>query len=203
MKAPVRKLMLMLATLALGALWAPMASAVCANPFLKAHVSKQSWDGLRGMSPNLLLTSEDGPGMVGLWHVAFIAEGNGPGLPPDGTQVDSALSEWHSDGTEETLDSRPPATGDVCYGVWKEVGERCYKLNHFGIAFDPTSDPNTPLGYAHIPQEIILSRDGKTFTGTFTIDQYDSTGKLLVEIKGNLVGTRVTLSTSVADLIGS
>jgi len=198
----LRKLMPALAALALGALWAPVTYAACANPFIKAHVSQQSWDA-RGMAPSLRLVSEGGPTMVGLWHELFIAEGNGPGLPPDGTQVDNALSEWHSDGTEATLDSRPPATGDVCMGVWREAGERHYVLNHFGIAFDPTVDPNTPQGFANIRQEITLSRDGQTFTGWFTIDQYDAKGNLLVEIKGNLVGTRITLSTTVADLLGS
>jgi hypothetical protein len=201
----------MLAVLVLGALCAPMASAVCANPFLKAHVAKQAWDGQAGIAaqnlrpfPEIGPSLEYGPTIVGLWHLSFIAEGNtAAGLPPDGTMVDSGLTEWHSDGTEITLDSRSPATGDVCLGVWKQIGERHYQLNHFGIAFDPTTDPNTPLGYAHIPQDITLSRDGRTFTGTFTIDQYDATGNLLVEIKGNLVGTRVTLSTTVGDLLGS
>jgi hypothetical protein len=138
-----------------------------------------------------------------MWHVAFIAEGNAPPLPPDGVQIDSTLSQWHSDGTEVTLSSRPPATGDVCLGVWKEVGERHYKLNHYGIAFDPSVDPNTPRGFDNIRQDVTVSRDGKTFTGTFTIDQYDSTGNLLDEIKGDLVGTRITLSTTVSDLLGS
>jgi len=204
MNAPVRKLMLVLTTIAVGAFGVPMASAACANPFIKAHLAHQSWNGQVGVVPHLLLASEHDPSMVGMWHVSFIAEGNtAAGLPPDGTQVDNALSQWHVDGTEETLDSRPPATGDVCLGVWKQRGERHYVLNHFGIAFDPTVDPNTPLGYANIRQDIILSRDGKTFTGTFSIDQYDATGNLLVEIKGDLVGTRVTLSTTVGDLLGS
>ena len=210
MNALVRKLMLTMAALALGALWVPMASAVCANPFLKAHVAKQAWDGQAGVAVPAFRPAEPGvgpeygPSMVGLWHITFIAEGNtAAGLPPDGTVVDSGLTEWHSDGTEVTLDTRPPQTGDVCLGVWKQVGDRHYLLNHFGIAFDPTTDPNTPLGYAHIPQDITISRDGKSFTGTFTIDQYDASGNLLVEIKGNLVGTRVTLSTTVGDLLGS
>ncbi|HVT98008.1 MAG TPA: hypothetical protein VHE33_10915 [Acidobacteriaceae bacterium] len=206
MNARVRKLMLMMGAVAVGALWVPMASAVCANPFLKAHVAKQAWDGQVGGAAQLLMASDHDhdAGIVGLWHVAFIAEGNtGAGLPPDGAQVDSGLTMWHSDGTEETLDSRPPATGDVCYGVWKQVGERHYLLNHFGIAFDPSTDPNTPLGYAHIPQDVVVSRDGRTFTGTFVIDQYDATGNLLIEIKGKLVGTRITLGTTVGDLVGS
>jgi hypothetical protein len=197
-------MMLFLAPIAFGALWVPMASATCANPLLKARLAQQSWEGPAGLAPQLLLAADHGPSLVGLWHVLFIAERNtAAGLPPDGTQVDSALTEVHTDGTELTLDSRPPATGDVCLGVWKEVGERHYRINHFGIGFDPATNPNAPLGYAHIPQDIILSRDGKTFTGRFVIDQYDATGNLLVEIKGDLVGTRVTLSTTEGDLLGN
>jgi hypothetical protein len=204
MKIPVRKLMVVLTSIAAGALWVPTASAVCANPTIGAHLKPQAWERFGGVPANLLRTAEDeGPTMVGMWHVEFIADGNGPGLPPDGTVVDNGLSTWHSDGTEETLDSRPPQTGDVCLGVWTQDGVRHYKLNHFGIAFDPATNPNAPLGYAHIPQDIILSADGKTFTGTFTLTQYDSTGNVLVQIKGNLVGTRVTLSTTVANLLGS
>jgi hypothetical protein len=66
--------------------------------------------------------------MVGMWHVLFIAQGNeGAGLPPDGVPVDNALSTWHSDGTEATVSSCAPATGDVCLGVWQKVGRRHYK----------------------------------------------------------------------------
>jgi hypothetical protein len=203
MNAWVRKVMVILPAVALGGLWAPMASAVCANPYLKAHVAQQSWEVWPGAPSSLLLASDHEPAIVGLWHVQFVAEGNtGAGLPPDGTVVDSGLSQWHADGTELTLDSRPPVTGDVCLGTWKQVGERHFMLNHFGIAFDPAADPNTPLGYAHIPQDIIVSRDGRRFTGAFVIDQYDATGNLLVEIKGKLIGTRVTLTTTVGDLIG-
>jgi hypothetical protein len=205
MKVPVRKVMLVMGTLALGAIWVPVASAACANPLIGARLKPQAWDGRSETAPNLLRTSEDGggPSMVGLWHVLFIAEGNGPGLPPDGTTVDNGLSEWHSDGTEETLDSRPPATGDVCLGVWAQDGERHYKLNHFGIGFNPSVDPNNPMGYARIQQDIILNPDGKTFTGTFSITQYDASGNVVVQIKGDLLGTRVTLSTTVANLLGS
>lgn len=205
MKLPMMsRLVPTLALLALGTFGVQSAYAGCANPVTGAHLLHQSWRPGAGAAPNLSLVSLPSPTMVGLWHVVFIAEGNtGPGLPPDGAQVDNALSAWHADGNEETLSSRPPATGDVCLGTWRQIGERQFALNHFGIAFDPAVDPNTPLGFANIRQNIILSRDGKTFTGYFRIDQYDAKGDLLVEIKGNLVGTRISLSTSVADLLGS
>jgi len=193
--------MLILAILTLGALATPRAFAGCANPFNNAHVLPQAWHGPAGAAHEFF-ASEQGPTIVGMWHVRFIAEGNGPDLPPDGAQVDNAFSLWHSDGTEETLSSRPPATGDVCFGVWQELGERQYILNHYGIAFDPTVDPNTPQGFANIRENITISRDGKSFTGTFSISQYDSSGNLLVEIKGNLIGSRVTITTTEADLVG-
>ncbi|KAA6457293.1 hypothetical protein DYQ86_23505 [Acidobacteria bacterium AB60] len=205
MKTLTRRLTVVLAAISLGAIWVPAAFASCANPTNEAHVAPQAWSGRGELAPSLLLASEEGggPTMVGLWHVAFIAEGNGPGLPPDGVQVDNALSAWHSDGTEETVSSRAPSTGDVCMGVWKQVGDRHYKLNHFGISFDPTVDPNTPQGFADIRMDITLSPDGSVFTGTFTLQQYDNSGNLLVEIKGDLVGQRVTLGTTVANLLGS
>jgi len=197
-----RNLILTVAVFAFGAIWAPIASAECGNPLNdKGHLSRQSWHGPEIPSANLLLASDRGPSMVGMWHVVFIAEGNGPGLPPDGTQVDSTLAQWHRDGTEITLASRPPQTGDVCLGVWEEVGPRHFHLNHFGIAFDPSVDPNTPQGFANIHQDIHLHPDGKSFKGAFIIDQYDATGNLLVEIKGDLIGTRVTQSTTVSDLL--
>ena len=203
MNAPVKKALLFAASLALVAVWVPKASAGCANPLNQAgHLSPQSWDGSAVSRSMLQVDFEQGPTMVGLWHVVFIAEGNNnPNLPPDGAQVDNALSNWHVDGTEETLSSRAPATGNVCLGVWTQTNQLHYKLNHFGIAYDPAVDPDTPLGFANIRQDILLSRDGKTFTGKFSIDQYDAAGNLLVEIKGKLVGTRITSSTTVGDLL--
>ena len=204
MNTAVRKLILTFTTLAMGVLFVPLALADCANPMNdKGHLSRQSWQGQEIPSSNLLLVSDHGPTMIGMWHVRFIAEGNGPGLPPDGTQVDNAMSHWHVDGTEVTVSSRPPQTGDVCLGVWREVGPRHYELNHFGISFDPSTDPNTPQGFANIRQNIFLNPDGRTFKGRFVFDQYDATGGLLFEIKGNLIGTRITLSTRVPDLVSN
>ena len=208
MKKVLKTLMVVLATVAFGAVLVPQASAGCGNPFQgtgKARISPQSWDeqGDFGGASLLLASDHDSDvSMVGMWHVLFIAKGNeGAGLPPDGVPVDNALSTWHSDGTEATVSSRTPATGDVCLGVWQKSGGRHYKLNHFGISFDPATDPNNPLGFANIRQDIVLSHDGKTFAGTFVIQQYDQTGNLLVEIKGLLSGTRVGLKTSVSDLL--
>ncbi len=190
------------------AVMVPMASAGCADPFQgkgSTHLSPQSWNGeVDSGRASLLRVSDrdnDDP-MVGMWHVSFVAKGNiGPGLPPDGVLVDNALSQWHSDGTEITSSSRNPTTGSICLGVWKRVGFRHYRLNHFGISWDPSTDPNNPQGFANIRQDLYLGFDGRAFRGTFSIEQFDQAGNLLVGIKGQLIGTRVDLNTSVGDLL--
>jgi hypothetical protein len=208
MKAIFKQVTIALGIVLFVAVVVPMASAGCADPSQgkgSTHISPQSWNGEVDFGRALLLRvsdSDDDDSMVGMWHVTFIAKGNvGPGLPPDGVPVDNALSQWHSDGTEITSSSRNPATGSICLGVWKKVGHRHYRLNHFGISWDPSTDPNNPQGFANSRQDVYLGFDGKAFRGTFSIDQFDQAGNLLVEIKGLLIGTRVNINTSVGDLL--
>lgn len=137
-------------------------------------------------------------GIVGMWQVTFTAEGN-PGGPPDGTVIDNAFAQWHSDGTEIMNSSRNPATQSFCLGVWKRVGAHHYKLNHFGISWDP-SIPDHPLGPANIREDVTLSSDGKTFSGTFTIDQYDDSKNLLAHLAGQVQGRRITVDTTGGSL---
>jgi len=136
--------------------------------------------------------------IVGMWKVTFTAQGNN-GAPPDGVVLDEAFVQWHSDGTEIMNSSRNPATQSFCLGVWQRVGPREYKLNHFAISWDPAV-PDHPLGPANIREDVTLSHDGKTFWGTFTIDQYDDSKNLLVHLTGQLKGTRITVSTPISSL---
>src|SRR5262245_35093948 len=71
-----------------------------------------------GVSASLRPASDDvADPIVGMWKVAFIAEGNtGPGLPPDGVVIDNAFAQWHADGTEVMNSSRNPATQSFCLG---------------------------------------------------------------------------------------
>jgi hypothetical protein len=201
MKTVLRSLMVVLGTVAFGTLLVPMASAGCADPFQGkgAHVSPQSWNGQTYFGPASLLQASDhdfDDPIVGMWQVKFIAKGNiGPGLPPDGAVIDNAYAQWHNDGTEIMNSSRPPITQSFCLGVWERVGFRHYMLNHFAISWDPATDSNNPQGPANIREDVILGRDGKTFRGTFTIDQYDQSGDLLVEIRGLLSAIRITPDT--------
>jgi hypothetical protein len=130
-----------------------------------------------------------------------INSGLPPGALPKGALADSGYSEWHSDGTE-ILNSggRAPVTITFCLAVWEKQGPREYNLNHFVIAWDPKpvlpDSPNgTILGPANIKELVTLAPDGQSYTGTFSIDQYDEAGHHLVHIEGKITGTRITVNT--------
>lgn len=153
-----------------------------------ASFHQQSWRGSQFSPASLLLVADAGDPIVGLWKVTFTSEST-TGIP-DGTVIDSAFAQWHSDGTEIMNSSRPPVTQSFCLGVWKKVGGLHYKLNHFAKSFDPNSNP---VGPANIRENVVLSPTGKSFAGTFTIDQYDQAGNTLIHITGKLTGTRITV----------
>lgn len=137
--------------------------------------------------------------IVGFWRVKFLSEGNeGNYGIPDGTVLDAAYSQWHSDGTEIMNSSRPPATQSFCLGVWKKTGRSTYKLNHFAISWDPNG---SLIGPANIREEVTLGSDHDSFGGTFTIDQYDQAGNSLVHLVGQIEAKRITTDTSVSDLL--
>lgn len=145
----------------------------------------------------------DPPGqepIVGFWKTTFTAEGNGSQGPPDGTVVDWGFQQWHSDGTEiHNTAVRPPSTGDFCLGTWEVAGPLQYKLNHFTTAW--TSDGSAFLGVGNIHETVTLSADHNSFTGTFTIDQYNTGGNLLVHIAGKVLGIRINGNTTITDVL--
>jgi len=131
----------------------------------------------------------DTAAIVGLWKFKFVSEGN-PGIQ-DGTVLDNGFAAWHSDGTEITNSGmRPPPSGNFCMGVWKQIGDSSYKLNHYGLSWDPTG--TTFVGPANIRQRVAVGHDGNTYSGKFTIDQFDTNGNLLVHLTGNVAAKRVT-----------
>lgn len=179
------------------------ASAACGDFKGGASIHKQSGTGLfpSGM---LLLASDDAEPIVGMWHVTFTAEGNNPG-PPDDTPIDNALVTVHSDGTEIMNSARPAQDGQFCTGIWKKTGRLKYKVNHFAWGSNDTTNApggiGNPSGPTRIQETIILSPDGKSFTGNFTLDAYDASGHQAVHIVGAMSGTRITTDTTVEDLL--
>jgi len=180
--------------------FSPRVNAECGdlsrfNPSALLH--PQSWQGMEFGRASLLQVDASGDPIVGFWQVTLTAKGNNPG-PPDGTVLDKGFSQWHSDGTEILNSSRPPVTQSFCLGVWKKLASGKYKLNHFPISWDPNSNL---VGIANIREEVTLSADGNTFTGTFTLDQYDQAGNKLVHLIGTVNGTRITVDTPASSVL--
>lgn len=151
----------------------------------------------------------DGPSIVGMWHVSFIAETADPATAPPGSMIDNALVVWHSDGTEIMNSMRPPQDGNFCLGVWERVGPRTYKLNHipwFSKQF-PTGpdDEGTTIGPSvgptQITEEVTLSPDGQHYSGTFTLVAYSTTNAIIQTFTGKVSATRVTVSTKEPSLM--
>jgi hypothetical protein len=214
MKKTFKRVAVPLFMVLIGTILTAKASADCGF-YLSGHkagavVSPQSWRGAEFGSASLLFVSEhhsDDDSIVGFWKVTFTAEGNGKEGPPDDTVIDSAYVQWHRDGTEIMNSGRPPQNGDICLGVWEKTGRSRYKLNHFanGNVIDPTNPTaiGPPGGPTQIVEDVVLSRDGKHYAGTFVLDAYDTPSngnKLLAHIIGVITATRITVDTPVTSV---
>ncbi len=195
--------------LALTVMTVPNALAKCGAPAKTAHPA--AWDVLSQPAQLTTAAFEENyhPGgepmdpIVGMWHVTFTAEGNKEG-PPDNTPIDNTLVVWHADKTEIMNSGRPPQDGNFCLGVWEPLGGCKYKLNHIAwLSNDTTNAPEgigLPQGPTQFAQEITLSADGKSYTGTFTLTAYNTSFKAVQTIVGVVKGTRVTTSTTIEEL---
>ena len=144
--------------------------------------------------------------IVGLWKVSFISDGIPPNPVPEGATVDFGTVQWHDDGTELMVSGgRAPSEGDVCMGVWEEIGPFTYKLKHIGLGWvsedtppsmgGPGPSPAQFLGPGIISEVVTLNKSRDSYQGAFTIDQYNADeSKLLVHISGTVTGTRVTVN---------
>ena len=131
--------------------------------------------------------------------MTFTAEGNGPNGPPDGAPIDAALVVWHDDGTEIMNSGRPAQDGNFCMGIWKKTTYTTYKLNHFALGNDTTNAPSgigNPAGPTHIVEWVSISRDGKSYSGTFVLDATDTSGNNVAHILGVISAKRVTVDTT-------
>jgi hypothetical protein len=196
-----RKLALTLAVLTVIALLSVQAVAQCgvADQF-KAKLKTQAWHA-RGGSAYLLNVGdgEDNNSIVGMWRFTFTSQGNtgAPLFIPDGAVLDHGFAQWHSDGTEITNSNRRPSTGSFCLGVWKKVGPSHFLLNHFALGFDD----GVTQSYSNIREDLTISDDGDSFSGTFSIAIYDLQGNAGPVIRGLLTGTRVKINTTVQDIL--
>ena len=201
-----KRLTLVLATIAIASMFSATAYAACGDSTrLAPRLHPQSWQGFETFQPSSLLRiSDNADAIVGMWHVTFTAQGNEAG-PPDGAPIDNALVTWHSDGTELMNSARPPQDGDFCMGVWKKTGRLKYKLNHIAwLANDTANAPGgigNPAGPTQFIEEVTLDQDGQHYAGTFTLNAYDTSGNLVAHIVGVINATRITIGTSVPELL--
>jgi len=131
-----------------------------------------------------------------MWGVQFISEGNTKHNPsiPDGALLDFGFQLYHSDGTQRTNSGgRAPSTQNFCEGVWGQTGFNAYELNHFAFSYDATS--GAYQGPVNSKEQLTLSPSGDSFSGTFTIDIYDTKGNHVDHLAGNITGTRITVDT--------
>jgi hypothetical protein len=155
------------------------------NPQMKQRLLRTAY-GVAG-------DSEQGNGkdaIVGMWHFQFW-------LPDtSGAEIDGGYQQWHTDGTEMALSGlRAPLTGDVCMGVWERTGERTYKMNHYGIAY--SADGVTLVATDNIREDITVSADGKTYSGTFSVTEYTEDLQVKFHIAGVVLATRVDVDSGM------
>ena len=190
----------------------PGAVAQCGLP--NKPIKPMSWHLQdRSAYPALVRTAaedsdQDGAAIVGMWHVIFTAQTqNGQNIPGAGAVIDNAVVVWHPDGTEIMNSARSAQDGNFCLGVWKRTKERTYLLNHIpwqGNVFDPTA-PQGTIGAAQagaqIIEEVTLQPDGNSYSGTFTLRAYDTSGNVYVWFTGKLSATRITPDTPFSSLL--
>jgi hypothetical protein len=184
------------------ALFASQAMAGCGDPSnLQGpfEFPQQSAE-LRSLAPRAESESAASRGgssasMVGLWKFQLISKGNGSHNPsiPDGALIDFGFTQWHSDGTEIQNSAGVPG-GGFCLGTWGQTGFLTFELNHFPIAFNPTTA--AVANYINIREQVTLSPSGDSYTGTFTEDIYDAKGNHVDHVAGTVVGTRLTVDSA-------
>jgi hypothetical protein len=157
--------------------------------------------------------------IVGLWHVLYTGtfdDNFPPGgpFPPANTPFPflESLKTWHADGTEFENAFLPPTGGNICFGVWKDLGFGRVKLHHIGLMF---AQAGTPPEYVGTPPQFLtniftvdetdaVAPNGKTYSGSFDFrlyvpsacenkaGGYVCTGTPMSEVKGTTFGTRIT-----------
>lgn len=207
MKSRFGKFVPCIAAVGLAFTLASAALAECGLP--NKPIKPSNWQpGIDATLPQFVTAADDQPSIVGMWHVIFTAQAqNGETIPSPGAVIDNSVVVWHPDGTEIMNSSRSAQDGNFCLGVWKRTGKRTYVLNHIpwqGNIFDPTAPPSTvgaPQDGVQIMEKITPDTDGNSYTGTFDLKGYDTSGNVYVWFKGVLSAKRITPDTQFTDLL--
>jgi hypothetical protein len=130
------------------------------------------------------------PSIVGLWKFQFVVEENTVGFP-NNTVFDFGYTTWHADSTEiMNSGTRTPNSSSFCMGVYKQTGRFAYHLNHFALSWNNTG--TAFVGPANIVENVTLDARGDSYSGTFTVDQFDTNGNNIAHFQGKVTAQRVT-----------
>ena|ERR1700741_1625225 len=138
------------------------------------------------------------PTIVGLWHLIYTANSASPSdaFPPTPFQFVESFKTWHADGTEFENAFLPPTGGNICFGVWKELGHGSVKLHHIGLMFDSMGRVSNIFT---VDEKDTVASNGRTYSGTFDFKlwppSFDAVGvgSPLAEVTGTTLGTRITV----------
>jgi len=119
--------------------------------------------------------------MVGLWHIQFTVGGQ---------TIQEAYQLWNAGGTEVHNPNVDPRTGNVCLGVWKHAPHGAFKLAHRVWNYDANGNF---LGTIHLSETVTVGQGGNTHSGSFTLDFYDPSGNLVLELPGSVTGERISV----------
>ena len=162
--------------------------AIFSLTFLATNADASCADHGRGASPALsrgMMTkvaaspSAANGSVVGLWDVTYTTS--------DNQLFQESFETWHRDGTELDMANINPIEGNVCLGVWKQVGSEIH-LHHVGWGFDNLGNLIGPLT---LDATDVLGARGNSFSGSFDFKQYDTEGNLLLEVTGTTSATRI------------
>jgi hypothetical protein len=186
-----------LAVLACSAiLVAPLARAACATPAPNGSASASASSIIpQAMAPIEQNGSDQAPSpdtqadqrndstasILGLWKIVAYSGG----------ELNDVGFEQFSDGGTDLVNDVGAfnAGNNFCIGAWKQVGRRSYDLVHPFFLFEGANAIGVSIFKAHF----LVSRDGNTFTATWTQDNYDLSGKLIpaTHFDGTMNGTRI------------
>ena len=120
--------------------------------------------------------------IVGLWHVTYTTS--------DNQVFQESYDMWHKDGTELEVANINPIEGNTCIGVWKQAGSEI-RLHHVGWGFDNLGNL---IGPFTVDDVIGLGPHGKSYSGSFDFNQYDTNGNLLLQVTGTVTATRIAVN---------
>jgi hypothetical protein len=153
--------------------------------------------------------------IVGLWHLNYTAktETGAPIFPPVPFAFLESFKTWHADGTEFENAFMPPAGGNICYGVWKDLGHGKVKLHHIGVMFGTEGNPPEYTGAPPqfvtniftVDETNVVAPNGNTYSGFFdfklyapascanSVSGYVCTGTPIAEVTGATFGVRINV----------